>query len=242
MSDVMSLVGFNSNLGENMSLPFKAKYARKIRRILMRPDRFLRRVSGVIHVGANSGQERKRYHRKGLDVVWIEPIPEVFKRLEANILPFSRQKAVQALVTDRDDQTLEFHISNNDGASSSILPLKDHRDLWPEVVYTQSIKMQTTTLPTLLHKENIDSSKYQALVMDTQGSELHVLRGAESMLANFEYIKTEVADFESYEGCCQLSDLNDFMSQNGIKEFSKDVFAMGNHGEKYYDVIYRRAA
>jgi len=62
------------------------------------------------------------------------------------------------------------------------------------------------------------------------------------MLANFEFIKTEVADFESYEGCCQLADLNDFMSQNGFKEFSKDVFAMGDQGEKYYDVIYRRVA
>ena len=225
-----------------MSLPFIAKYTRKFRRIFMRPDRFLRRVSGVIHVGANSGQERKRYHRNGLDVLWIEPIPDVFKLLEANISPFSRQKAIQALVTDRDDETVEFHISNNAGASSSILPLKDHRDLWPEVVYTHSIKMQTTTLPMLLKKQNIDSSRYQALVMDTQGSELHVLRGAECMLANFEYVKTEVADFESYEGCCQLSDLSDFMSRNGFKEFSKDVFAMGENGEKYYDVIYRRAA
>lgn len=225
-----------------MSLPFKARYARKFRRIVMRPDRFLRRVSGVIHVGANSGQERKKYHRKGLDVIWIEPIPDVFDQLEANILPFTRQKALRALVTDRDNDTCEFHISNNDGASSSILPLKEHRDLWPEVVYTESITLDTTTLPTLLKKENIDSSKYQALVMDTQGSELHVLRGAESLLRNFQFVKTEVADFESYEGCCQLHDLNDFMAQNGFKEFSQDIFAMGDHGENYYDVIYQRAA
>lgn len=225
-----------------MGLPLRAKYARKLRRAIFRPDRYLRQVSGVIHVGANSGQERNTYDKKGLDVVWVEPIPAVFEQLEANILPFTRQKAFQALVTDRDNDTCEFHIANNNGASSSILPMKDHLDLWPTVTFTESVTMETTTLPTLLKKESIDSSKYQALVMDTQGSELHILRGAESLLENFRYIKTEVADFESYEGCCQLSDLSEFMSQNGFKKYSQDVFAMGDHGEKYYDVIYQRAA
>ena len=47
----------------------------KIRRTLYPEDAFLRKVSGVIHVGANLGQERAHYARFRLDVVWIEPIP-----------------------------------------------------------------------------------------------------------------------------------------------------------------------
>ena len=43
---------------------------------------FLNNVSGVIHVGANSGQERYEYNLYSLDVIWIEPIPKIFNKLK----------------------------------------------------------------------------------------------------------------------------------------------------------------
>ena len=36
-------------------------------------------------------------------------------------------------------------------------------------------------------------------------------------LSNFKYIKTEVADFESYKGCAKFSELNSFMLKNGFR-------------------------
>ena len=48
-------------------------------------DLFLNQATGVIHIGANSGQERKLYARHDLDVLWIEPNPKVFKELQKNI-------------------------------------------------------------------------------------------------------------------------------------------------------------
>jgi hypothetical protein len=41
------------------------------------PYRFLRRTKGVVHVGANEGQERDIYARYNLNVLWIEPLPDV---------------------------------------------------------------------------------------------------------------------------------------------------------------------
>src|SRR5690242_19194551 len=106
------------------------KLLRRLRRLFSPdPNRFLRSTRGVIHVGANVGQERELYRRHGLDVLWIEPIPDVFARLAANMSGLPRQRALERLVTDRDDATYEFHISNNDGESSSILDLKQHRDI-----------------------------------------------------------------------------------------------------------------
>ena len=46
------------------------------------PDAFLHQVSGVVHVGANTGQERDLYQTLGLRVCSIEPIPDVFARLQ----------------------------------------------------------------------------------------------------------------------------------------------------------------
>ena len=44
------------------------------------PDAFLRRVRGLVHVGANTGQERESYASHGLSVIWVEPIGDVFDR------------------------------------------------------------------------------------------------------------------------------------------------------------------
>ncbi len=203
-------------------------------------DGFLRDVSGVVHVGANAGQERYIYDDYGLNVLWVEPIPEVFTQLKANIRNLKNQLAVQALVTDLDDKEYVFHIANNNGASSSILDLKHHRDIWPSVDYTTTVKLKSTTLPSLLEREGIDVSGYDALIMDTQGSELLVLRGSVPVLRHFKFIKTEVPDFESYEGCCQLSDMDSFLSEHGFKEFSRRKFASRAEGGSYFDVIYKR--
>ncbi|MCP9785019.1 FkbM family methyltransferase [Cyanobium sp. N5-Cardenillas] len=216
---------------------------RPLRKALRKPpDRFLMDVSGVVHVGANLGQERELYSTHGLRVVWVEPIPEVFTQLNYNICGFKSQRAFQALVTDVDDKQYEFHVANNDGASSSILELKQHRDIWPGVHYSTTLILKSITLASLFLREHLDASQYQALIMDTQGSELLVLRGSLPILNSFKYIKTEVPDFESYEGCCQLSGINEFMIEHGYKEFSRVKFASRAEGGNYFDVVYKRHA
>lgn len=208
--------------------------------IIKSPDRFLKPVSGVIHVGANLGQERELYRKYGLRVLWIEPIPEVFAQLTVNIQNFQNQQAIQALVTDMDDHEYEFHIANNEGESSSIFEFKEHKDIWPNIDYTHSIQIKSITLPNLLAKEQIDLRQYQALVLDTQGSELLILQGSLPILKYFKFIKTEVTDFESYANSCQLSDVNDFMIQQGYREFSRYQFANRSQGGSYFDIVYKK--
>lgn len=206
------------------------------------PDRFLRHVSGVVHVGANAGQERNLYKDYGLRVVWIEPVPEVFRELLANIQEYPDQAAFQYLVTDKDGAEYAFHISNYAGVSSSILELKLHKDIWPEVAYERTITLRSTTLASLLKRERINASDYDALIMDTQGSEFLVLKGAIPILHAFRFIKTEVPDFESYASCCQLKDIDAFVKQHGFQEISRHKFAERAEGGSYYDVVYERKA
>lgn len=204
------------------------------------PDRFLPRVTGVIHVGANAGQERHLYHSHRLKVVWVEPIPEVFAQLEANIAAFPRQRAIQGLVSDVDGKSYDFHVSTNQGLSSSFLALKHHRDIWPDVRYEKDLVLTSLTLPTLLARHGIDHHDYQALVLDTQGSELLVLQGAGSLLPAFTHIKTEAPDFEAYEGCCRISEISALLAGHGFREQSRSCFARRRQGGRYYDVVYAR--
>jgi FkbM family methyltransferase len=203
-------------------------------------SRFLHRASGVIHVGANTGQERFLYRMLGLRVIWIEPIPEVYDTLVKKIGRFRKQRALQYLVTDEDGREYEFNVATNNGASSSILDLGMHRDIWPDVGYERKIKLRSTTLPTVVEDAQIDLHDFDALIMDVQGAELLVLQGAAPILDHFTYVKTEVPDFEAYEGCCQLSDIAAFLTSRGYTEHARREFARRDAGGSYYDVVYKR--
>jgi FkbM family methyltransferase len=204
-------------------------------------DGFLKQVTGVVHVGANTGQEREHYASLGLKVLWVEPIPTVFEVLQANISALPNQRACRYLLAAEHGAEYTFHISNNEGQSSSIFDLAKHREIWPDIQFSHDIQIAATTLDRMLEAEQIDLADYQALVLDTQGSELLVLQGAIPVLGRFRYVKAEVADFESYAGCCQLSGLLQFMRQQGFALARKAPFATTKDGAgTYYDVLFER--
>ncbi|MGA1354328.1 MAG: FkbM family methyltransferase, partial [Candidatus Limnocylindrus sp.] len=145
-----------------------------------------------------------------------------------------------ALVSDSDGSTYAFHVASNHGQSSSVLPLKHHRDIWPEVRFDRTIQLTGWTLPTLLERDGIDGRTYDALVLDTQGAEMSVLRGAGSLLRGFRYVKVEAADFELYEGCCTLAELSAFLARYGYAERSRRRFARRPEGGSCFDVVFER--
>jgi FkbM family methyltransferase len=205
-------------------------------------ETFLKGARGVIHVGANTGQERHVYARLGLPVVWIEPIPAVFQQLLANIAPFPAQRAISALITDQDGERITLNIASNGGASSSILALADHSDVWPDVVFTGSVELISQTLPAALETAGVDPAGYDVLVMDTQGSELMVLQGARPLLGGLRTIKTEAADFEAYAGCARVAEIEAFLAGAGFVTQRKDAFAHRSQGGAYYDLLFTRPA
>jgi FkbM family methyltransferase len=202
--------------------------------------RFLRHAKGVIHVGAHEGQERDIYARHNLNVLWIEPLPDVFRKLQENISGTPRQTAENCLITDGDDKEYVFHVASNWGASSSIFELGDHSEIWPDIHYVDHLKMKSITLDSLMFKIRDDSALYDALVLDTQGSELLVLKGARRLLQQIKFIRAEAADFEVYIGGARGSDLDDYLAQFGFTPIRIDKFAESSKAGKCFDVLYRR--
>jgi FkbM family methyltransferase len=172
--------------------------------------------------------------------VWVEPIPGVFRILQKNILEFPKQRAFNYLVADEDGKQYEFHIANNAGASSSMLDLARHREMWPEVIYTSAMTLTGVTLKKLLERELIDIRKFDALVLDTQGSEYKILMGAKDLLKNFKFVKVEVPDFESYKECCQIRELSSFMLGYGFREDVRIPFMHVPEVGTYFEVVYKR--
>ncbi|MBV8674217.1 MAG: hypothetical protein JOZ33_12345 [Acidobacteriaceae bacterium] len=123
------------------------------------PDRFLEEGQGVIHIGANKGQERFEYAHYGLKVTWVEPVPDIFSELESNLADFPNQTAYNCLIGARDGIKYQFHISDNEGASSSILePNKQIPGHWDKVGFSRSIELESISLPTFIRINGIEMS------------------------------------------------------------------------------------
>jgi hypothetical protein len=78
--------------------------------------------------------------------------------------------------------------------------------------------------------------------MDTQGSELLILKGAIGILPAFRFIKTEVADFAAYKDCCRLSDMDEFLRCHAFRRVATKRFARKAGTGSYFDVTYARRA
>jgi FkbM family methyltransferase len=193
----------------------------------------LSRVKGVVHVGAHAGEERNVYARYGLDVLWIEPIPTVFEQLCKNISALPKQRALNYLVTDRDGSEYLFNVR---GTSSSIFEIGRCCEIFPEVMTQARIILKSVTLDTLLG----DEDRYQAIVLDTEGSELLVLKGATRLLAKIRYVTTEAADFEAYLGCARVNDIVKFLNDFDFKLIQRYKWAESPQGGSIFNLLFRK--
>ena len=206
------------------------------------PERFLKAGRGVIHVGANKGQERFLYAGYGLKVAWVEPIPDVFRELQSNLTDFPGQTAYNCLIAAEDGKKYQFHISDNeDSSSSSILePNKELSNHWSKINF-QPIELEGISLPTFIRKNDIDLASFDILVLDAQGAELLILEGAREILSRFRYVQCEAVNFEIYSGCCQLQDLDAFLSKQGFKQTGRFILSRSANRGRQWDVLYQQA-
>jgi len=223
---------------DGLFFSIERKFLNKIKNRILK--KYYRNMTGVIHIGANTGQERDTYNQNSLNVIWIEPIPYIFEELKSNISNYPKQKAYNYLITDIDNNEYELKIANNNGESSSILDLGQHLSIYPEVYYTNIIRLKSITLDSFIMNENINLSQYNTLVLDTQGSEMLILNGSKDLLNNITYVVTEAADFEAYLGCCKLDEITNYLSNFSLKLILKIKFAHRKNIGNYFNVVYKK--
>jgi len=183
------------------------------------------RCRGVIHVGANRGQEVDAYagHRVR-HALLVEPLATPFEQLCEAVKPHRHYHAVRALCGARDGEIRIINVASNNGESSSILPPADHLDLHPSVTFDSTETMVAKTLDGLvadflLARPTFTMGHFDVLVVDVQGAELEVLRGAERTLAAMKVVWCEVAHAELYRGNARFEDVQSYLSERGFKLF-----------------------
>ncbi len=178
-------------------------------------------AKGVLHLGAHKGNEAEVYSWFGKKVFWVEAIPYIYNQLKDNIHPYKNQKAVCALLGDRDNLEKKFYISSNDAASSSIYEFSANTlngKYFPKrkLKMHKSVLLKTSKLDTILEKNNILASEYDHWVVDLQGAELLALKGAEKSLKYCKSMSIEVSTVEIYQGGVLWAELKEWLNERNF--------------------------
>jgi FkbM family methyltransferase len=185
-------------------------------------------VKGILHIGAHECEEADMYSEFTNNVIWVEALPDL---VEKNLTKNPKLNIINAVVSDKDDQVIEFNITNN-VKSSSMLNLKYHKEIHPNVSIVDKITLKSKTVQTLYKENNIKNEDNNFLVLDIQGAELLALKGMGSILNNIDAIYIEVNEKELYEGCCTLNELDEFLFKLGFDR--KYLMLLNSYGNAFY--------
>lgn len=188
--------------------------------------------TGILHVGANVGEEAPVYNEIGVKkVLWIEGNEKLIPKLSDNVRKYGYEWMCY-LIGDEHDKPTDFHISNNGSQSSSILPLGTHKQAHPEVHYTHDVPMVTKRID-VLFGENFPPD-FDFLNIDLQGAELKALRGMGELLHQFKWAYLEVNKAELYQGCPMVEDLDMYLLGFGFKRVETRWCGNTNWGDALY--------
>jgi FkbM family methyltransferase len=188
-------------------------------------------VNGSFHIGAHECEEIEFYNKlciKNENIIWIDAIPSKVVEARNRGIP----NVYNAVITDKDDQDIDFNISNN-VQSSSVLEFGTHAQEHPWVTYVDKVQLKSTTVDTFFERNNIDASKYDFWNFDIQGAELMALQGAIKSIKYAKAIYLEVNEKELYKNCGLINEIDTFLSKYN---FNRVLTNMTEHG--WGDALY----
>jgi FkbM family methyltransferase len=181
--------------------------------------------NGILHVGANTGQEAELYWLLGVKhVLWIEANPNIYPELVENVSKYGH--LTENYAAGNYNGTVTLHVANNGGLSSSVLELGTHAVAHPTVRYVKDIEVEIRRIT--------PDPKYDFLVLDTQGSELEVLLGMRDHVNNFKWILSEINREELYKDCVLVDELDTYLGNYGFRRVETEWENTTGWGEGFY--------
>jgi FkbM family methyltransferase len=168
----------------------------------------------LVDVGARNGigARWKPFHDR-ISVVAFEPDPAECERLNAQQWPYPFRLLPHALgATDGERVTL--HVTEQPGCSSLLEPNHKLCDQF----YYGSAMQETARIPlTLSRLDTVLDIQPDVIKIDTQGTELEILKGAGKLLDNAIAVECEVEFVEQYANQPLFSDVDAFMRAAGFQ-------------------------
>ena len=173
----------------------------------------IERSSMILHIGAHKAQEASDYALFDKSVFWIEANPKFLGVIQREISKFPKQKAFIALLGDKSNEEVDFYLSNNEGASSSIFNFgteMNHKGL----KMVSSISLSMKRLDQCFSSSEIKSGSHW--VIDVQGAELKVLIGSGTLLDQAYSLEIEVSTKDEYLNGARYQELESLLKDKGF--------------------------
>jgi len=190
------------------------------------------RPRGVLHLGANEGQELARYKKQGITkVIFVEAIPEVFEKLVKLTGGDEAVTCIQAAVSNKTGVHTTMKVASNHGESSSLHDFGTHITHHPNVHFTHEVEVVLTRFEDL----DVDMEGINYLVTDLQGHDLFAMDGiSDKDFDRFDAVYTEVSFEEVYKGCALFEPTNEYLEAKGFQLVELAKAGGGSWGDAFY--------
>lgn len=188
-------------------------------------EKYKIKAHGVIQVGSHWAEEHEEFVKCGIkEFVYIEPCKEAFSFLVKKLLHNTNEIVYSNYAYDsqeekirimnyacgNEEKEMPMYVSHqNQGQSNSLLKPLLHTQQHPDIIFDDAEIVKMVTLDSL-------NATGDLLVMDCQGYEGEVLKGAEETLKSVNIIYTEVNRGQTYDGNMEIEEMDAFLSERGF--------------------------
>jgi FkbM family methyltransferase len=168
------------------------------------------KAEGCIHVGSHTAQEHPQYVAAGIKrFVYIEPCAATFTVLRNKFAAHHHIQLFNVACGDVEGEQVMYTGSQNQGQSNSLLKMDKHLQIHP------GITLDKTELVTVKRLDSLGLAHkgFQLLVMDCQGFEGRVIKGAEQTLKQINWVYSEVNKDSVYRGCTLICELDELLNE-----------------------------
>ena len=177
----------------------------------------------VIHVGSHHAQDQLEYERIGAkEIFWCEADPACVSIIKER---YPNSRVIEGLFWSEVGMSLDFWVMQDRAQNSIFQPRMKEAAL-------DRIKLTTTTLD--VEFANTDLIKPIMLVLDVQGAELEVLKGASNLISKVEFLVCEITDVssKSFFSVSQKT-IENYLRNFGLVPILKRL----SHNKEYFDLL-----
>ena len=188
----------------------------------------------ILHIGAHLVQERDVYNKLQFEpVLWLEAQSNIVDLARILLSEYPNQRIFHATLWSESNIEMTFHVAGHQGSSSSVLEPHLITASHPEVWTDQKYQTHSISLDDLFERESI-IEKYRIVVLDVQGAEIEVIKGATKAVQNIDYLITEISSIELYKGTAKVNKLEKILNQLDFTMVASELNRSTGWGEALF--------
>jgi FkbM family methyltransferase len=177
----------------------------------------------IIEAGAKYGTDTIRMSKiwpKG-EIYTFEPIPTLYGKTLNNTANYRNIKCFPFALNDKCGKITMYVSSGKSVGSSSLLKPAAHKEIHPDTYFNNEIEVEAITIDKWAKQENI--SKIDFLWLDTQGTELAIMKSSPKIFSTLNLIHLEVSLIKAYENAPLYNEVRLWLENQNFKVIAEEL-------------------